>query len=120
LPSLDFLDPKYSFLSPEADAPVHYLKAEEAMLILAEADLSDNDIDSARLNLTNLLDLIATRAVRTFNDDIEDRTQVVANSRPNSSSIFVNGIEGLVLDRKSGVVSVPAVSGTSLTLADIA
>lgn len=120
LPSLDFLDPKYSFLSPGADAPVHYLKAEEAMLILAEADLSDNDIDSARLNLTNLLDLIATRAVRTFNDDIEDRTQVVANSRPNSSSIVVNGIEGLVLDRKSGEVSVPAVSGTSLTLADIA
>jgi hypothetical protein len=50
LPSLDFLDPKYSFLSPEADAPVHYLKAEEAMLILAEANFSDNDIDSARMN----------------------------------------------------------------------
>jgi len=119
LPTLDFLDPKYSFLSPEQDASVHYFKAEEALLILAEANLSDNDIAAARLNLTNLLDLIATREVRTFNDDIEQRTQVIPDSRPNNSSIVVNGRDGLVLDRV-GQVSVPSVSGTSLTATDVA
>ncbi len=30
LPTLDFLDPKYSRLSASEDSPIHYLKAEEA------------------------------------------------------------------------------------------
>lgn len=120
LPSLDFLDPKYSFFTPEEDAPVHYLKAEEAYLILAEANLSDDDIDSARANLTALLDLIANREVRTIDDSIEDRTQVEAGSRPDNADVVVNGRSGLVLDRQLGEVEVPSVSGTSLTADDIA
>ena len=119
LPTLDFLDPKYSFLDPNEDAPVHYLKAEEAYLILAEAALSDNDIVTARTNLTALLDLIATREVRTIDDSIEQRSQVDEGSRPDKSNIIVNGRSGLVLDRQSGDVDIPSVSGTSLTSADI-
>lgn len=120
LPTLDFLDPKYSFLSTSQDAPVHYLKAEEAYLILAEANLADNDIVSARANLTAMLDLIETREVRTIDDSIEQRTQVDEGSRPDSSNVVVNGREGLVLDRQSGDVDIPSVSGTSLTATDVA
>jgi tetratricopeptide (TPR) repeat protein len=120
LPTLDFLDPKYSFLSPSQDAPVHYLKAEEAYLILAEAALSDNDIVAARTNLTSLLGLIGTREVRTIDDSIEGRIQVAPGSRPDNESVVVNGRSGLVLDRQAGDVDVPSVSGTSLTAGDIA
>ena len=120
LPTLDFLDPKYSFLDPNEDAPVHYMKAEEAYLILAEAALSDNDIVAARTSLTDLLDLIATREVRTIDDSIEQRTQADEGSRPDDSAIVVNGRSGLVLSRQDGDVDVPSVSGTSLTAADVA
>jgi tetratricopeptide (TPR) repeat protein len=119
LPTLDFLDPKYSFLSPAEDAPVHYLKAEEAYLILAEAALSDNDIATARENLSSMLDLIATREVRNIDDSIEQRSQVDEGSRPDDAAIVVNGRPGLVLSRQDGNVDVPSVSGTSLTEADI-
>ena len=114
LPTLDFLDPKYSFLSSGEDPAVNFLKAEEAYLILAEANLS-TDIGMAKQNLKNLLMLIATREVRTFSDTIEDRTQDEPGSRPDTTSVVVNGREGLVLYRKGEQISVPSVSGTSLT-----
>tara|TARA_R110000823_G_scaffold18672_1_gene58270 strand:- start:59 stop:1477 length:1419 start_codon:yes stop_codon:yes gene_type:complete len=120
LPTLDFLDPKYSFLDPNEDAPVHYLKAEEAYLILAEAALSDNDIVAARANLTALVNLVDTREVRTIDDSIEQRSQVDEGSRPDNADIIVNGRTGLVLDRQSGQVNIASVSGTSLTTDDIA
>ena len=120
LPTLDFLDPKYSRLEDEVDAPVHYLKAEEAYLILAEAALSDNDIVAARANMTALLDLIGTREVRVIDDSIEQRSQVDEGSRPDSDDIVVNGRLGLVLDRQSGLVYVSSVSGTSLSAAAVA
>lgn len=119
LPTLDFLDPKYSFLDPNEDAPVHYMKAEEAYLILAEAALANNDIAGARTNLTSLLDVISTREVRNIDDSIEQRSQVDEGSRPDDASIVVNGRSGLVLSRQDGNVDVPSVSGTSLTEDDI-
>lgn len=118
LPTLDFLDPKYSRLTASEDAPVHYLKAEEAYLILAEANITDGAIPAAQDNLEDLLALIDTREVRTINDATEGRTQVTPGSRPNSSSIVVNGRPGLVLDRDEEV-DVPSISGTSLTQAEI-
>lgn len=120
LPTLDFLDPKYSFFSTSQDAPVYYMKAEEAYLILAEANLSDNDIATARVNLNTLLGLIDTREVRTIDDSIEQRSQVNPGSRPDNSNIVVNGRSGLVLNRQDGDVDIPSVSGTSLTATDIA
>ena len=119
LPTLDFLDPKYSFLSPEQDPSVHYLKAEEAYLILAEANLADNNLLGAQTNLEDLLTLIGTREVRNFDDKIEGRTHFDEGSRPDNATIVVNGRAGLVLDRQAGNVDIPSVSGTSLTNADI-
>ncbi len=120
LPTLDFLDPKYSFLSPEQDPPVHYLKAEEAYLILAEANLADANVSGAQTNLQNLLTLIGTREVRNIDDKIEGRTHFDEGSRPDNASVVVNGRTGLVLDRQAGNVNIASVSGTSLTNADIA
>jgi len=119
LPTLDFLDPKYSFFTPEEDAPVHYLKAEEALLILAEANLSDGAVDAAQANLNALLDVIDMREVRSIDDAIEARSEVDPGSRPDSVIVTVNGREGLVLSRQSGDVDIPSVSGTSLTRDDV-
>lgn len=119
LPTLDFLDPKYSFLSPETDPSVHFLKAEEAYLILAEANLSDSDLGTAQENLDNLLAVIATREVRNIDDRAEDRDDVEPASRPDSTNIVVNGRSGLVLYRKGENIDVPSISGTSLTTDDV-
>ncbi|MFH4967053.1 hypothetical protein V8G61_02515 [Gaetbulibacter sp. M240] len=124
LPTLDFLDPKYSFVSAAEDAPVHYLKAEEAYLILAEASLANSNAALAQDNLEDLLAVVATREVREIDDSIEGRPDASANSanfpdRPSNSSVIVNGRSGLVLDRQSGDIMVPSVSGTSLTQLEI-
>ncbi|MGG8498009.1 hypothetical protein ACQY1Q_16490 [Tenacibaculum sp. TC6] len=119
LPTLDFLDPKYSFLTANVDPSIHFLKAEEAHLILAEAAASSSDISSVKTNLTNLLTLIGTREIRNFSDAIEGRTQGAPGSRPDKASVIVNGRSGLVLDRQNGNISVPSVSGTSLTQSEI-
>jgi tetratricopeptide (TPR) repeat protein len=119
LPSLDFLDPKYSFVSPTVDPSVHYLKVEEAFLIMAEANLSDNKLSDAQQNLKDLLTVVNTREVRAVNDKREGRTHFKEGSRPDKSSIIVNGRSNLVLDRQSGDVNIPSISGTSLTLAAI-
>lgn len=120
LPTLDFLDPKYSRVDDLTDSPLHYLKAEEAYLILAEANLSDGNVPAARTNLEDLLNLVGTREVRNISDGTEGRTENDPGSRPDNSTVTVNGRTGLVLDRKTGNIDVPSVSGTSLTLAEIA
>lgn len=124
LPSLDFLDPKYSFVSAQVDPSVHYLKAEEAYLILAEANMADGNLSAAQQNLTDLLALVATREIRSVDESGETRgnqsNAVDDTSRPNSSAVTVNGRAGLILDRGNGNVNIPSVSGTSLTAADIA
>jgi tetratricopeptide (TPR) repeat protein len=124
LPSLDFLDPKYSFVSAAEDAPVHYLKAEEAYLILAEANLANTNATGAQTNLEDLLGVIATREVREIDDSIEGRPDASANSanfpdRPDNTAVVVNGRSGLVLDRQAGMIMVPSVSGTSLSQSEI-
>ncbi|WP_082994951.1 MULTISPECIES: hypothetical protein [Aquimarina] len=119
LPSLDFLDPKYSFVDANQDASVHYLKAEEAYLILAESNLADNNVGAAQTNLEDLLTLVGTREVRTIDDSIEGRTQQSPGSRPDKATVVVNSRPGLVLDRQAGNVMVPSVSGTSLVQTDI-
>ena len=120
LPTLDFLDPKYSFVSADADPLVHFLKAEEAYLILAEANLASSNVMAAQTNLTDLLALVSTREVRLIDDSIEGRTQLAVGSRPDNSAVVVNGRAGLVLSRQAGDIMVPSVSGTSLTAGDIA
>lgn len=118
LPSLDFLDPKYSFFSAAEDMPLNYLKAEEAYLILAEASLAADNAAEAQSNLTALLGLVSSRNVSVVDETIEQRSQVAPDSRPNNSAVVVDGRAGLVLDRTAST-SVPTVSGTSLTQDDI-
>ncbi len=119
LPTLDFLDPKYSFVSPAEDAPVHYLKAEEAHLILIEGHIASGDLAAAQQAMSDLAALIGTRSVRNIDDAIENRTHFAPKTRPDSSCVVVNGRAGLVLDRDDGNVNIPDVSGTSLTQDDI-
>ncbi|MCM5661529.1 tetratricopeptide repeat protein [Galbibacter mesophilus] len=119
LPTLDFLDPKYSFLSASEDAPVAYLKAEEAHLILAEADITDGNLSSAQMKMEDLLNLVSTREVRNIDDNIEQRSQIDPGSRPDSTNVVVNGRSGLVLYRLGDRIDVPSVSGTSLTQSEI-
>ena len=63
------------------------------------------------------------RLVRSIDDSGETRgnqaNAVDDERRPNNSSVIVNGRAGLVLDRDQGMVNIPAISGTSLTAADI-
>lgn len=122
LPRLDFLDPKYNVVGT-SDDPIAYLKAEEAHLILIEARLADGDLSGAQDQMNELLDLVESRPLDTFSDAAEGRTQQAPGSRPDSTNFVVRASpdapfrEGLVLDRGPGsaLVTVPSVSGTSVT-----
>jgi hypothetical protein len=120
LPSLDFLDPKYSFLSNEEDPSTPILKAEEAHFIIAEAHLSNNSLSSAKSSMKSALLIIRNRPTKIIDDTAEDRTQRNPGTRPNKSSVQVK-YEGdtnyklnLVVDRNTTVITY-IISGTSLT-----
>jgi tetratricopeptide (TPR) repeat protein len=129
LPRLDFLDPKYSGPTNE-QAPITCQKIEEAHLILAEAALADGTLTDAKDAMKNAITVANTRSDKTFNDSVEDRPQpsppaVAAGDRPDKTDILVSASAtdplraGLVLNRKAGNVTVPIVSGTSLSAADV-
>ena len=121
LPSLDFLDPKYNGSVPNVEVPIPVLKIEEAHLILAEAALSDGDLEDAKAIMKDIIGLVNARPTQTFSDLVEGRTQNTPGSRPDSSIVEVAVgpdrpfEEGLVISRQSGDVTVPTVSGTSYT-----
>ena len=124
LPSLDFLDPKYYGRSGAVESSIYIQKIEEAHLIIAEAALSDGNLSGAQTSMTNTYNVVQTRIVETFSDDVEDRTDDFPGTRPDKTTVAVRyGSEpfrtGLILDRKAGDVSVPTISGTSLTPAII-
>lgn len=120
LPSLDFLDPKFSFVSANEDSKIPLFKIEEAHLIKAEAQQSNGADPAAILTLTDVLNLVASRPTKAVNDNVEDRTQRNPGSRPDSVDITVDGRPGLVLYRGGGTVDIPTISGTSYTPADLA
>lgn len=128
LPRLDFLDPKYFTVSNASveQKPVALLKAEEAYFILAEALLSDGQLNDAKNTLQTLLsDVIAQRPIETFDDSREDRDGGNRNDYPLTADYSVKSspeaaaIDALVLDRQAGQVSIATVSGTRVTAADI-
>jgi tetratricopeptide (TPR) repeat protein len=124
LPRLDFLDPKYHGAG-SVDQPVAIQKIEEAHLILAEVALADNSLAQAKTHLKNTLVAVNSRPRETFSDIADGRTQDNAGSRPNKADILVAAsaadplLPGLVLERQAPAVTVPAVSGTSLTALQI-
>ena len=132
LPRLDFLDPKYYFedLAETEQKSIALLKAEEAFLIKAEIALANNQLSEAKATLTTLLDeVIAERPTATFVDPDNrnggTNTSVGIDKYPLSASYVVrfesgsDPVNGLVLDRSGSEVTVPTVSGTHITEADI-
>lgn len=123
LPRMDFLFPKYYSRTANDISPVAILKGEEAFLILAEAAISQGDLDGARTILKDLLGVVAQRPVSTINDLNQARGRRGGTwIYPNASNIQIQASPdeepraGLVLDR-STPVQVPTVSGTSVSAA---
>lgn len=123
LPRLDFLDPKYYRRNATDASPLAILKIEEAHLIIAEAQLSDQNLAAALVKMQDVIDLVGTRAIESFSNEAQDRTQRSPGSRPDSTDIIVAASsqapfrEGLVLYRKGDDISVPVISGTSVDAA---
>jgi hypothetical protein len=121
LPRLDFLDPKYNDDNPSQDIDMPLLKIEEAHLIKCEAAIADGALGTAQSIMKDIIALVATRPTSTFDDSVEDRTERNPGTRPDSSIVVVASspgaalVGGLVIDRKVGNVTIPTVSGTSVT-----
>lgn len=127
LPRLDFLDPKYYNTGTIAldQKPVSYIKSEEAYLIIAEVQASQNDLSGAQTTLKNLLtDVIAKRPIVSLNDSKETRNGGNRTDYPLTAvkvKFDANDIErdGYVLNRKTGNINIATVSGTKVTADDI-
>jgi hypothetical protein len=121
LPRLDFLDPKYNDQNAAKDFNTPLLKIEEAHLIKCEAAIADNQLEVAKGIMNDIIGLVATRPTTTFDDSTEDRIQGMAGIRPDSTNVQVAASpgaplrSGLVLYRKGGPITVPFISGTSVT-----
>lgn len=129
LPRLDFLDPKY-FSEDGAgqdQKPISLFKVEEAHLMLAEVELVEGNLSTAKSRLINVVqNVVPSRPIWTIDNPKDTRSGGNRNDYPLSDDFSVKAspddpvVEGLVLDRQSGEpLSVPAVSGTSVTEARI-
>ena len=125
LPRLDFLDPKCYTISSSEDSPIPLAKIEEAYLILAEADVADNQLPAALNRVKDLIGVVNGRNKATFDDQAEGRDESNPGSRPNRSAVRVAAsageplIAGLVLERGAPLVTVPVISGTSISAANV-
>lgn len=122
LPRLDFLDPKYPNRGATVQSPLAFLKAEEAHLIIAEALLADANLPAAKARLQQLLTLVDSRPTELVDSRLQQRGRaggkVVYPNTVDTRVAFAPGeplLEGFVLTRTAGNVSVPIVSGTSVT-----
>ena len=121
LPRLDFLDPKYYGRSATVESQIYFQKIEEAHLIVAEAELSDNDLAGAQTVMKALRTIVVGRTVESINDTAEGRPETNPGTRPDNNSVTVRASDtdsyraGLVLTRSVGTVAVPVISGTSVT-----
>jgi hypothetical protein len=122
LPRLDFLFPKYYSETAGDQSPIAVLKGEEAYLILAEGYVAQGDVTAARTELVSLLDLVDSRPTAQIDDRGQQRGRRGGTwIYPNTSNIMVKASPtaearaGLVLTRETGLVTVPIVSGTSVT-----
>lgn len=125
LPRLDFLDPKYQ--QAAQSQRIAYAKAEECYLILAECSAADATEMSAFKSelLPEFFSLIQSRGAVAFTDSLEMREAKATDGTAvslNTSDWKVRASEadapraGLVLNRVRGLITVPAVSGTSVDI----
>lgn len=127
LPRLDFLDPKYyhTGLANADQKPVTIVKAEEAYLILAETQVSANDLPAARSTLKNLLtEVVALRLPVMIDDSKETRNGGNRTDYPLTAvQVKFDAADAprnnYVLNRKAGNVKAYTISGTMLTATDI-
>ncbi|QEH43546.1 tetratricopeptide repeat protein [Chitinophaga sp. XS-30] len=127
LPRLDFLDPKYyhTGLASGDQKPVTIAKAEEAALIIAEAQASANELPAARQTLKDMLtEIVALRPVVMLDDSKETRNGGNRTDYPLTAVQVKFDAQdaprsNYVLDRKAGNVKAYTVSGTMVTAADI-
>lgn len=127
LPRLDFLDPKYYHIGlPTTDQkPVTIVKAEEAWLITAEAQISANTLASGRQTLKDLLTkVIANRTTVQLDDKKETRNGGNRTDYPlKAVRVKFDAADSLrsnyVLDRQAGNITAYTVSGTKVTTADL-
>ncbi|MFW0718761.1 hypothetical protein [Pedobacter sp. N23S346] len=127
LPRLDFLDPKYYNTGTIAldQKPISYIKSEEAYLIVAEVQASQNDFTGAQTTLKNLLtDVIAKRPIVSLNDSKETRNGGNRNDYPlTAAKVKFDESDtertGYVLNRKTGNINVSTISGTLVNINDI-
>lgn len=129
LPRLDVLDPKF-FNGAEPNAvddqyaDIAYLKAEEAYLIVAEAQIAAGDLAGAKATMAELLDVVAGRKTTALRDADDPRANQDGTARPNGADWAVAASpgapfrDGLVRSR-SDLVAVPVVSGTTVEAADV-
>ena len=123
LPRLDFLDPKYYQMNSTDQCPITIAKAEENLLILAEAALAENDLLEAKKQLSALLTLVKARPVQTgINDQLEGRYNGGLKAFPNDPEYRVQASPddslrvGLIIDRRPPfLISIPYISGTSVS-----
>lgn len=124
LPRLDFLDPKYFQTTSNEQRPITIAKAEENLLILAEAHLAERDLEAAKADLRTLLQLVGSRPVQErLNDQLEKRDNGVYKAYPKQADYQVRASAddplraGLIIDRQApALITVPYISGTSVTL----
>lgn len=127
LPRLDFLDPKYYHIGPanSDQKPVTIVKAEEASLIIAEAQASSNNLPAAKQTLKDLLtEIVALRPAVMVDDSKETRNGGNRTDYPLTAVQVKFDAQdaprnNYVLNRKAGNVKVYTVSGTMVTAADI-
>ncbi|WP_353184319.1 hypothetical protein [Parapedobacter lycopersici] len=128
LPRLDFLDPKYFHTTGvvfDDEKPISIAKAEEAFLIIAEAQAAANELPAARETLRRLLaETVAKRPVVMLDDSRETRNGGNRGDYPLTAvSVRFDAdsdpVAGLVLDRQAGLIPAYTVSGTSVSEAQL-
>lgn len=128
LPRLDFLDPKYFNLTPvvaDDQKPISIAKAEEAYLIIAEAEASAGNSAAAKNILRELLDeSVFKRPTVQLDDSRDTRNGGNRNDYP-LTALKVKFDESstprdnYIVDRQAGEITAYLVSGTKVTHTDI-
>lgn len=128
LPRLDFLDPKYfntgSLVTDQK--PVTIVKAEEAYLIIAEAQIAATQLTEARQTLKDMLTrTVSKRPVTMIDGSRQKKAGGNRTDYPVTADVQAkfdsNGspLSGYILDRQAGLIPVYPVSGTKVTATDI-